>query len=421
MEQIRKELAPGVWLTCLPARKFKTGVLSASFLVPLRRETAGLDSLLGAVLRRGSERYPDMRQLSSAMDLLYGARVDFSVRKKSERMCVGFIANVIDDAYTAGEKLLEPAAALMEEMLLRPLLTDGAFRGEYVQQEKDNLIDAIRSRINDKRDWADFRLLQEMCAGEPYGVSREGEEEDVASVTPERLAARWRELIASAPLELIYCGSAPAERVEEALRPLVCALPRTERLTLPPVQPHAPRCEPLRLTEEMDVTQGKLAMGFSCTTGDVPGMILANTLFGGSSNSKLFMNVREKLSLCYYASSGYHRSKGLLTVSSGVEFANFQSASDEILAQLAALQRGELEDWELTAARSTLRNAFRTMGDSQGRTEDFVLGEIAAGTGLTPEDYLRAFEETPLERILAAAGTVRLDTVYFLTGRGIRP
>ena len=416
MELIRTELARGVRLSYLPSRKFKTGMLSANFVLPVTKGSMETDSLLGAVLRRGSERYGDMKQISEALDLLYGAQVTPVFRRKSERCCIGFTASCVDDAFVpGGMQLLESTTEMLFEILLHPALENGVFRSDYVQQEKDNLLDAIRSRINDKREWADYRLMKELCAGEAYGLTRE--EEDVLTITPESLFARWREVLETAPLELFYCGSAPLERVEKAMRHALRDLPRGTLLTLPPVYPHAAREEVQRITERMDVTQGKLAMGFSCTAEDVPAMILANTLFGGSSNSKLFMNVREKLSLCYYASSGYHRSKGLVTVSSGVEFANFQRAFDEIMLQLEAVQNFDLEDWELPGARSTVRNAFRSYADSQRRLEDFTLGESVSGEDRLLEDYLHDLENATEERIQAAAKTVRLDTAYFLTGK----
>lgn len=416
MELIRTELARGVRLSYLPSRKFKTGMLSANFVLPVTKGSMETDSLLGAVLRRGSERYGDMKQISEALDLLYGAQVTPVFRRKSERCCIGFTASCVDDAFVpGGMQLLESTTEMLFEILLHPALENGVFRSDYVQQEKDNLLDAIRSRINDKREWADYRLMKELCAGEAYGLTRE--EEDVLTITPESLFARWREVLETAPLELFYCGSAPLERVEKAMRHALRDLPRGTLLTLPPVYPHVAREEVQRITERMDVTQGKLAMGFSCTAEDVPAMILANTLFGGSSNSKLFMNVREKLSLCYYAFSGYHRSKGLVTVSSGVEFANFQRAFDEIMLQLEAVQNFDLEDWELPGARSTVRNAFRSYADSQRRLEDFTLGESVSGEDRLLEDYLHDLENATEERIQAAAKTVRLDTAYFLTGK----
>ena len=149
----------------------------------------------------------------------------------------------------------------------------------------------------------------------------------------------------------------------------------------------------------------------------VPALLMGNTLFGGSSNSKLFLNVREKLSLCYYASSLYHRQKGLITVSSGIEFQNYQRAYDEIMAQLEAVQKGELEDWELEGARSTLLNSYATVGDSQGKLENFYLGQAATGQHETPADLARAIQNMTAERICRAMSTVKLDTVYFLKGK----
>ena len=183
------------------------------------------------------------------------------------------------------------------------------------------------------------------------------------------------------------------------------------------VRPHPLRAEPLYLSECLDVTQGKLGMGFSCGSEDSAALLMGNTLFGGSSNSKLFLNVREKLSLCYYASSVYHRQKGLITVSSGIEFENYQQALDEIMAQLAAVQNGDLEDWEVDGARSTLLNAYASMGDSQGRLENFYLGQAATGQDETPEELAAKVREVSRDRILRAMSTVRLDTVYFLKGK----
>ena len=177
------------------------------------------------------------------------------------------------------------------------------------------------------------------------------------------------------------------------------------------------RGEVLRVEDAMDVTQGKLGMGFSCGSDDYAAMMLGNTLFGGSSNSKLFLNVREKLSLCYYALSLYHRQKRLITVSSGIEFENFQKAYDEIMAQLDAVRKGDLEDWELEGARSTLLNAYASMGDSQGKLENFYLGQAATGQTETPEELAKQVRDVTPERIFRAMETVKLDTVYFLKGK----
>lgn len=418
MKATRIQLADGVYLTYLPARKFKTSLLSAQFVTPLRYESASGWALLPAVLRRGTVRYPDLGSLSAQLDRLYGASVDYTVRKKGENQCVGFVASFIDDSFTPkGEKLLEPAAELVGELICDPVTERGRFVSAYFESEKTNLIDAIRSQINDKRDYAAARLLQEMCAGEPYGVSRLGDEKSAEKLQMQKLYAQYGELISTARLELFYIGSADLERVQQALAAAFATLPRDGIRDIAAAAPHPARSQVRTVEEEMDVTQGKLCMGFSCGSGDYGAMLLGNTLFGGSSNSKLFLNVREKMSLCYYASSLYHRQKRLITVSSGIEFADYQRAYDEILRQLEAVQKGELEDWELGGARSTLLNAYASMGDSQGKLENFYLGQAATGQSESPEDLAEALRDVTAERVFQAMETVQLDTVYFLKGK----
>ena len=404
MEATRIQLAQGVHLTYLPARKFKTSLLSAQFVTPLRWETAGANALLAAVLRRGTVSCPDMGALSRKMDDLYDASIDYTVRKKGENQCIGFVASFIDDRYApGGERLLEPAAALLGELICDPVTSHGRFVPEYFE--------------SDKRDWADSRLLRTMCAGEPYSIPRLGDEETVDKLQALRLYDQYRDLITTAPLEIIYSGSAELDRVRQALAAAFATLPREEVRTIADAVPHVCRESVQTVEDEMEVTQGKLSMGFSCGSDDMPALLLGNTLFGGSSNSKLFLNVREKLSLCYYASSMYHRQKGIITVSSGIEFQNYQRAYDEILSQLAAVQNGELEEWELAGARSTLLNSYATVGDSQGKLENFYLGQAATGRSETPADLAQAVMEVSAERICRAMSTVKLDTVYFLKGK----
>lgn len=419
MKETRIKIADGVYLTYLPTRKFKTGLLSAQFMTPLEQGTVAPNALLPAILRRGTVRFPDMKSLSAELDGLYGAEIEYTVRKKAENQCVGFVASFVDDAFVpGGEKLLEPVAALLGELICAPVTRNGRFLPDYVESERTNLTDLIRSLVNDKRDYADWRLLQEMCTGEPYGISRYGDEKSVERISVQKLYPYYTNLISRAQLELFYSGSAELSRVKGALMEAFSMLPREDVVPLALCKPHKCRAEVLRISEKMDVTQGKLGMGFSCGSNDFPALMLGNALFGGTSNSKLFLNVREKLSLCYYASSMYHRQKQLITVSSGIEFENFQKAYDEILTQLRTVQGGNMEDWEMEGARSTLRNAYASLGDSQLALENFCLGQAATGQAETPETICTDLMATPPERVFRAMQTVSLDTVYFLKGKG---
>ena len=424
MEVLRRELSPGVWLRTVHTNKFKSSYLSLTLMAPLRAETASANALIPWVLRRGTEDHPDLESLSAALDQLYGGAVEPIVRKKGETQCVGFAASFLDDAYALeGESILEPAAALLGELLLRPYTRDGVFCPDYTAGERANLIDRIRAQVNDKRHYALARLTQLMCAREAFGVDKLGDEKHASALTPESLWRRYQDLLSSAQVELYYCGSAAPDRVERAFVQALSGLPRSRERVDPDceVRLHA-GAEPICREDRMDVIQGKLALGFrtggvTCWEEEYPALVLCNAVFGATPLSKLFLNVREKRSLCYYASSTLEKMKGLLLVSSGIEFDQYQQAKDEILAQLEAVRRGEIEDWELEGARRTLMGGHRSALDDQGRLEEFWLGQAAAGLDTGIEELVESLQTVTREQVAAAARKLELDTVYFLNGK----
>ena len=422
-DMTRIELSPGVHLTAVHTKKFKSCVLGATLLSPLDRETASLNALIPSVLRRGTAEHPDMEALSAALDELYGGSVEPMVRTRGETQCVGFLGSFLDDAYTLdGASILEPAAGLLGELLLRPYTVDGAFCPDYTRGERDNLVDRIRAQVNEKRSYALSRLKQEMCAGEPFGVDRLGDEAHASAITARSLWDQYRALLASAPLELYYCGSAQSQRVADALCSALSDLPRSAARAVParPVRQNVP-AQPRYVEEALDVTQGKLTMGFRAGADvwseQYPALVLANAIYGGTTTSRLFLNVREKLSLCYYASSQLEKFKGVMLVSSGVEFDQFAPARDEILAQLAACKAGDFEDWELEGARRSVVGALKSAMDAQGRLEDFWLGQAVAGLTEGPDALAGRVEQVTREQVVRALNTLELDTVYFLKGK----
>ena len=422
MKVTRIELQPGVWLTAVQTKKFKSSVLGAQFLTPLTAEDASRNALIPMVLRRGTAQHPDMESLSAALDELYGGSLEPMVRKKGETQCVGFVGSFLDDAYTLNkEQVLEPAAALLAELVGKPYTKDGAFCPDYTKQEKANLIDRIKAQVNDKRQYAQIRVVAEMCGEEPFGVDKLGSQEAVEAITPETLWAGYQDLLKSARVELYYCGSADAERVQAAFGPLVDLLPEGKRAELArPAKQKAPK-KSRRVEEALDVTQGKLAMGFrtNCDAWDerYPALMLVNAIYGGTTTSKLFMNVREKLSLCYYASSGLMKYKDVMLVSSGVEFDKVGQAEAEILSQLYKCQSGDFTDDELEWARRSVVSTLCTTLDTQGRLEDYWLGQSAAGLTDSPDQVAQKVEAVTRAQAVEAAQDLTLDTVYFLKGR----
>lgn len=366
-----------------------------------------------------------MESLSAALDDLYGGSIEPSVRKKGETQAVGFVASFLDDAFAPGQtRILEDAAQLLGDLFLRPATEKGGFRSDYVEGERANLIDRIQAQINEKRAYSLLRLSQEMCANEPYGVDKLGDEEHAAALTPASLWARYQALLSTAPVELYYCGSAPADRAAEALTAALAGLPRAAELEEPEcgVQAEA-ACETPRLvTESLDVTQGKLALGFrtggSCVwEDDFPALMVFNAVYGGTPTSKLFLNVREKLSLCYFASSILEKCKGILMVSSGIEFGNYEKAKAEILTQLENCRQGAIEDWELVAARQAIISSLSATLDAQGRLEDFWLGQAVAGLEEEPQALAQRIAAVTKEQVVAVANKLELDTIYFLKGK----
>lgn len=422
-ELTRSELFPGVHLTAVHTEKFKSCVLGASFLAPLDRTTAACNALVPSVLRRGTQEHPDMESLSSALDELYGGSIEPVVRTRGETQCVGFLGSFLDDAYTLdGSAILEKAAGLLGELLLRPCTEQGVFRRDYTDSERQNLIDRIRAQVNDKRSYALLRLKREMCAGEPFGVDRLGDESSAQAITPESLWARYQDLLRTAPMELYYCGSAKPERVADALRAALSQLPTDGvRVPLPRPAAQAAPAQPREVVESLDVTQGKLTMGLrtgsTVWSEDYPALLLANAIFGGTTTSRLFLHVREKLSLCYYASSQLEKLKGVMLVSSGVEFDKVGEARAEILSQLEACRKGAFEDWELEGARRSVVSALHSAMDAQARLEDFWLGQAVADLTEDPEALARRVEEVTREQVVAAFSSLQLDTIYFLKGR----
>lgn len=424
MEQRRIRLASGVELFTVRTDQFKTGLFSVTLTVPLRKETATANALISDVLYRGSRLHPDIAGLSCAADDLYGAALEVGVRQRGECQCICLQCSFIDEAYSLdGTAIMEPAIGLVGEVLLDPLTEDGAFCPDYVESEGENLADRIRSRINDKTGWSVFRMLSEMCSGEAFGLDKLGDAEEALRITPAQLWERYQQLLSEAGVIFYYNGSAPVDRVEQAVRQTFGAL-LTDRYA--PVGCEVisePFGEVRRVTDAMDVTQGKLAMGFR--TGGVtmsdpryPALLVCNTLYGGSGTSKLFLNVREKLGLCYFASSMIDKLKGVMMVISGVECSDFEIAEAEILAQLDAVRAGDFTKAELNAAIRAVVSGLVSRKDSQSQMEDdAVTAMVGAGAASDQETFIRAVEQVTAKQVAEAAQMISLDTVYRLTGK----
>ena len=420
-----RDVFPGTTLTCLQTDKFKTGVFSIYLISKLSRESAASTALLPLVLRRGTSELPDMECIAAVLDELYGTRIEPLVRKKGELHCIGFYADFPDDRYIpGGESLLEKVIELAGDMLLSPDTRDGLLREDYIESEKSNLIDDIRAAINDKRGYSIDSLISEMCHEEDYGVNRLGSEESACIITRESLTAHYRHLLANSRIEAFYCGGAEPERVESALRAALGGLPERDDIAIPETRIvlYPAGDSPRRFTQAHDVSQGQLAVGFRMgkamkTCPDYPAMMVFNAVYGWGETSKLFLNVRERLSLCYYAGSMMDTHKGVMIVSSGVGLSNLEAALAEILAQLDNVKKGDVGDNEFLTAKQAVVTALKLALDSPGGLLNRYFDSRIASVPYDPIELLDKVEAVTIGRVVDTASEIQPDSIFFLTGK----
>ena len=414
------QLFPGVTLRCHRDHRFKQGCLSLQLVRPMGQE-ASMNALLPAVWLRGTKKHPDLRSITLHLDDLYGASVGALVRRIGDYQTTGLYCGFMEDRFALeGDEILRPMTDFLRELLLEPLLEGEGFCREVVESEKKNLISALETERNDKRAYAAGQLLRDMCREDSFGIPRLGKVAWVREIDGVALYQHHKKVLRESTVELFYVGSQPAEAVAALLRPLFAEIPRDW-------QP-MPEQTPFRdagggdREEKMETKQSQLCLGFvTPITIDSPefaAMQVLNTLFGAGMTSKLFMNVREKLSLCYSVGSGYYGTKGIVTVNAGIDAAKEGIARQEILKQLLACQSGDITDAELAAAKEAVCSGLRGVHDSPSAIEGYYATGNLSGLAMAPAAYREQIESVTMEAVVAAARTLRPHTRYFLEGVG---
>lgn len=413
-------ICDGVVLNIIEKDKFKTNYISVNFISSLSKEHAALNALLPRVLKRGTMMHPDMASLNRAYETLYSTTVYSRNYKRGEVQIVGFCANPLANDYIPdGTDVLDGTLHLIDEILFSPLLENGCFKAEYVEGEKRMLIDDVKAQINNKNRYALIRCEEEMCRNEVYGISETGTIEEIEAITPASLYADYKALLSEAKIEIFFVGKTDESALVESIGSIFgkCAHHVTAPLTTEVIRRAG---EVREVVEDQPVAQGKLSLGFRTASvlsdGNYHEFALMRELYGGSAVSKLFMNVREKLSLCYYCSAIPEAHKGIMIVASGIEVVNKQKAQDEILAQLEAVKAGDFTEDDLEKAKRSLTNGYAELSDSPMSLESWYLGRALAGLSTSPEEATELVMNTGREAVMEAAKGITLDTVYFMRG-----
>ena len=413
---IQKEIKKGVNLYMINDSKFKTFSVSCLIHRPLSKEEVTLNTLLASTVRMQSGNYPTFAEISRELESLYGATLSSRASKYGERQLIKIGINSVSEKALGKKGNFENAMNLLCDIVLNSG-QNGAFSEEIVAVERKNIKDAILAQKNDKRSYSVLRLQEEMCRDEAYGINPMGYINDLERISAKELYSHYKKVIDESRIDIIFAGNFNEDDAVKAAEHFARALNPRDGVEVSEEIVKASG-EVKSVTDKMDVTQGKLCMGFRCgentSTQNYPATIVYNSIFGGSAVSKLFNNVREKLSLCYYVGSSIDRLKEIMIVRSGVEFDNFGKAYDEIMAQQELMVTGDFTDEEIEFAKKQLTTAYESNLDSVGAMAEYYTMQILLGTDVSIEEMVKRIENVKKEEIVQAAKTMVLDTVYYI-------
>lgn len=420
-EQFERGSVGRMRLHVLPTKRFKTFALSLFVGIPLTESRVTPVALTPFVLRRGTSTYPETISFRERLDDLYGAGFGFDLYKRGDYQIVQFRLDMINDRFVStGQSLLRDAIAFLGEALTSPALADGKFREKYVEAEKTTVRKRIEAIINDKMRYAAERCVEEMCKDEPYRLLALGRKDELAGIDAASLYREYQEWLNDAVIDLYVSGDTSLAEVQ----PLVEAsfklsAGESRRYAAPELLPARP--EPQTIVERLDVGQGKLNLGLrvGISYGDerYPSLLVCNGVLGAFPHSKLFINVREKASLAYYAASRLDGHKGLMTIQSGIEIENYERALGIIQEQLAAMKRGEYGTEDIARTKAMLANQLREIQDSAYERIAFDFNNALSGAERTGEGLLAQVQAVTADQIQEAAQGIALDTIYFLRDR----
>ncbi|WP_144550275.1 EF-P 5-aminopentanol modification-associated protein YfmF [Peribacillus simplex] len=408
----------GYKLHVVQTDKYKTNTLVLKMKAPLTKEDVTYRALLPYVLQSNTSKYPTTPELRSYLDDLYGAGFYVDVAKKGEYQIISFTIDIVNEKFLSDSTpLLEKAFGLLSEVIFNPKKNGEAFDSKTVSNEIRSLKQRIQSISDDKMRYSATRLVEEMCKNEPYSLEASGNLQDLETITPESLYAHYKKVLTEDEIDLYVIGDIDESEVE-VLADKYVSLQERVPVGLPR-KPGKVVEKEKEIIENSDVKQGKLNIGYRTQVAygdpDYYALQLFNGIFGGFSHSKLFINVREKASLAYYAASRLESHKGLLMVMAGIENANYKQALDIIHAQMKEMKQGNFSEEELAQTKAVVKNQLlETIDVSRGLVE-ILYHNVVSGQDISLDDWFAKTERTTKEEIIAVAQKIQLDTIYFLT------
>ncbi len=404
-------------------KKFKHNRLTINFITKCDREKATVNALIPFILRQGCEKYTDFLALNRKLANLYGASLSTDISKYGAYQVIDVSIQGIDNRFALNnEDIIKEIATLLCEVALKPYAPNGEFDSHIASLEKQFLFDTIEAEINDKRSYAMLKCKEIMCEGELFAIKKYGYSDEVDGITTKAAYEQYKELVKTSAVEIMMVGCSNPQSAMDIIKSAFEKIDR-EPQQYPLIRGRESAEKTKEITEKMDVSQSKLVMGFR--TGkyidakSLNATRLLIALYGATPTSKLFQNVREKLSLCYYCAARMDKITGIMMVDSGVEAQNAEKAKAEILKQLELCKNGEITEEEIHSARLAMKNSLNSVEDGLGSTEDWYMSQIICGTKVSPSEEAKLLDEITVADLKEAASRITLDTIYFLTGNEV--
>ncbi|MDR7072208.1 putative Zn-dependent peptidase [Fictibacillus barbaricus] len=413
----------GITLHTVETKKYKTTSFVLQIKQMIDESSVTKRALLPSVLQSGTKDFPSSKELRSALDDLYGATLNTDLSKKGENQVISIRMEVANEKFLSNsEPVLDKAFHLLSQVLLAPAMEDGAFKESIMKKEKRNLKQQIESIYDDKMRYANKRLLEEMFESEPYRINVYGNEDEVDAITSKDLFEYYQQVILNDKMDLYVIGDISTDEMAEKVKKHF-RFPQgrnEEKSSGPKTKDEKKISKVKEIFEEQDVQQGKLHMGYRTYTtysdNDYFALQVFNGVFGGFSHSKLFMNVREKASLAYYAASRFESHKGAIFVMSGIETANYEKAVKIIKEQLEEIKNGNITDGELDQTKAMINNQVLETIDSTIGLSEVLYHNVVAGTNRTIEEWIDGIKKVTKEDVVEVSKKVTLDTIFFLKG-----
>ena len=420
MSYITKNIKDGVKLHIISNNKFKTNLLAIFLTTPITREYVTYDAVLSSVLRRGSKNMPTQEEISKELENMYGAGFDCGLDKTGDNHILKFYLETINDSFIPqkDENMLKKGVEKLLEIVFNPLVENGKFKEEYVNQEKETIKQLIEGKVDNKARYALDRCIEEMYKNEPYGLYKFGYIEDLNEINASNLYEYYNKLKSECKIDIFVSGecSDDIENIISQNENIKNLDPRKANFINSQLQKKETKEENV-ITESLEVTQGKLILGLDVDINDDElkyDALVYNAILGGTASSKLFQNVREKASLAYTASSSYLRHKNNIFINCGIEIKNYEKALEIIREQLQDMKDGKFTEGDIENAKKNIISTIKNIKDEQDTEIVYFFGQELTDKKVSLDEYIEKIDKVSKEDVVKIANSVNINTIYFL-------